>query len=54
MSASDYDSRLLDNERRKNDELQAENDGLRKEIARLNWAREQQFRRMRDIMGETG
>ena len=37
MTASERDSTLLDNERRKNDELLAENARLRDEIARLNW-----------------
>ena len=53
MSASERDSRVLDNEREKNDELLAENAVLRWELNLLKKKHEQQFRRIRDIMGET-
>lgn len=52
MSASEQDSRVLDNERLKNDELRAENAVLRWELSLLKKKHEQQFRRIRDIMGE--
>ncbi len=50
MVASEYDSNLLDNCRRKNDELLAENQRLREEIARLTRQREKAYRAIRDIM----
>ena len=52
MSASEQDSRALDNERARNDELRAENERLREELGHVKMKREQQFRRMRDIMVE--
>lgn len=52
MSASEHDSRLLDREREKNDVLRNENAELRGELGDLKQRREQQFRRMRDIMVE--
>lgn len=52
MSASERDSRVLDNERLKNDELRAENERLREELGNQKLRREQVYRRIRDIMGE--
>jgi len=52
MTASAQDSRVLDHEREKNDALRAENERLREELGHLKLKREQQFRRMRDIMVE--
>ena len=54
MSASERDSRILDNERLKNDNLRAENQCLRAEIVKLARNRERAYRRIRDIMEETG
>jgi len=50
--SSEQDSRVLDNERAKNDELRAENERLREELGQQKLRREQAYRRMRDIMGE--
>ncbi len=49
--SGEYDSNLLDNERRKNDELLAENDGLREEIGRLNHKARKLARDIRDLLG---
>ena len=52
MSASERDSRALDDERRRNDKLLDENARLREELGNQKLRREQAYRRIRDIMGE--
>lgn len=52
MSASEQDSRILDNCRRKNELLQIDNQCLREEIWQLKLKQEQAYRHIRDIMEE--
>ncbi len=52
MSASEHDSRLLDNERHRNDDLLAENARLRIKIARLNDKACKLARDIRDLLEE--